>query len=849
MRKEWARWVLAGVLLLAFGLRLCRLGAESLWYDETVSLHLAGKPLPGLVAHTAGDIHPPGYYVLLHGWLRLARGGATAEPPAATVDYAAAFFSLFFGLVLVALAYRLAREVYGPPAGLLAASLVAISPYNVWYSQEVRMYTLGAALGVGLLYATLRLLRGRPGATPWPWLGLYALLGALGLWSLYYFAFLLAAVNLMVGAWWLAGRLRRRPGVAWLGRWALAQVGVLALYSPWIPVAWRQATDPPVPPWRSFTGLGQVLAESWTALSLGQSAASLGSAWLWPALLLFAALFVLGLFARRRAGRTPGGAAGPWLLAGSVLLPVLLIYLASLLTPLYHVRYVFPYSTAFYVVVAGGLAWLGQRWRRRGRVLAGLALALIVVLSAVSLYAYHTDPWYAADDHEAAAAFLSERWRPGDAILVDAGYVYPALLHYWDGEPIAWRGRLVGDGPEAFAAHAGQGPVLVLAGTVDGDPGLGWGDPDSDFYAMGREETAGALEALFATYHRVWVYRIYDTVTDPEGLIRAWLVEHGTPFEDQVFTGESQLRVQGFLTARDPLAGTTARYDAVLPDRALSLLASDLPASDPAGSGVVAEVAVGQALDLALVWRVGEAPPADWILFLGLFDAGQRWAQTDERPLGGLYPVAEWPPGATVRTPLRLHVPPGTPPGTYRLEVGWYRFRDGQPAWLPWDSLDVRLLLGRVQVVSPSGGWDGLPPPDVAYEAGVTVGDGVRLLGFDAPSLSLPRGQPLRVDLYWQATVDGPPMAAAVLRLADAEGQVVAEVAGPPAGGLAAFPGLAAGQVVRDPRQVPVPAGLPPGVYNLSVGRRTADDAWLAVRRGAFSLGERYPLATVQVRH
>ena len=62
----WRRWVLIAILLLAFGLRLYRLGVGSLWYDETVSVHLAAKSLSALVAHTAGDIHPPGYYVLLH---------------------------------------------------------------------------------------------------------------------------------------------------------------------------------------------------------------------------------------------------------------------------------------------------------------------------------------------------------------------------------------------------------------------------------------------------------------------------------------------------------------------------------------------------------------------------------------------------------------------------------------------------------------------------------------------------------------------------------------------------------------------------------------------------------------
>jgi len=533
-----------------------------------------------------------------------------------------------------------------------------------------------------------------------------------------------------------------------------------------------------------------------------------------------------------------------------VFLPVLLIYLTSFVIPLYHVRYAFTYSTPFYVVAGAGLAWLWQRWR----LAAALSLVTIVLFSGASIYAYHTDPRYAGDDHRAAVRFLAEQWRPGDAILVNAGYAYTALVTYWDGapparaDPIAWRGRLVEDGrPAGTRGDEGErGPVVFQTGTVDGDPSLGWGDPDSDFYAMGRVETAEALARLFADYDRVWIYRIYDTVTDPDGFIRHWLKEHGVPFEDRVFTGEGQLRVQGYLTGRDPLAGVGQPGDAALADGSLSLVASTF--GPP-------EVEVGGALDLALVWRVG-TPPAgasgldDAYLFAGLFDdTGQRWAQTDEVPLGSLYPASAWPVGTLVRTPLRLAVPAGTPPGRYRLEVGWYRFVDGQPIWLPWTSGD-RLALGDVAVVAPED-WQALPLPQVTHPTGVTVGQGVRLLGFDAPSLEAHPGDTLHLDLYWQAMEDGPGPGQAVLQLSgDApsrDGEILARAASSPAGGRAPFAGLAAGQVVRDPRSLKLPGGLPPGVYSLSVGRQRSDGTWLPVQRGPFSLGLTYPLATVRV--
>ena len=203
------RSALGLILLAGTALRLYRLGADSLWYDETVSTFLAGSRLPELLRHTAGDIHPPGYYVLLRGWLMLM-GYPTGHADAHGIglEFSAAFFSLFFGILLIALVYALARRVANHQVGLIAALLVAFSPYNVWYSQEVRMYTLGAALGVVVVYALAQIADGK-----WQiangrrqtdrrqaafWWAVYAVAAAAGMYTLYYFIFLLIPLNVWV---------------------------------------------------------------------------------------------------------------------------------------------------------------------------------------------------------------------------------------------------------------------------------------------------------------------------------------------------------------------------------------------------------------------------------------------------------------------------------------------------------------------------------------------------------------------------------------------------------------------------------------------------------------------------
>ena len=50
--------------------------------------------------------------------------------------------------------------------------------------------------------------------------------------------------------------------------------------------------------------------------------------------------------------------------------PLALILLISTLTPLYHVRYLFTYSPAFYILVAAGLVWLWDQQRLASAVIA-----------------------------------------------------------------------------------------------------------------------------------------------------------------------------------------------------------------------------------------------------------------------------------------------------------------------------------------------------------------------------------------------------------------------------------------------------------------------------------------------
>jgi 4-amino-4-deoxy-L-arabinose transferase-like glycosyltransferase len=643
-------WLPTAIILAGFALRLAGLGRQSLWYDETVSAFLAALSPADLIAHTARDIHPPGYYLLLHFW-SLISGNS---------ELALAYFSAFFGTLLIPLSYVLAKILLNRNTAGWAAFLVAISPFHIWYSQEVRMYTLGATCGLLVTICGVLALRGRSRC----WLG-YITAAAVGLYALYYFSFLLIVLNLWFLFAVLKPKVRTQPLTYFVG----ANVIVLILYLPWLPTAWRQATNPPVPPWRTPPSAALVATESWTALSLGQS---VEPAQVWPLLLLTLALLALGLMSMPRQTAA--------LLAGYTFGPLLLIVALSTITPLYHVRYVFTYAAGFNILLAAGLYYLATRTHRW--LAAGIALILLAG-SLFSIYQLHTNPRYQADDFRAAVRFIDEQRQPGDALLVNAGYTYTAF-NYYTNIPDLQRQRLV-----PYPESAGDHPTLLQTGTVNGSPGLGWGDPRADFYPMSAADTIAALEQLAGDYPRLWLLRAYDTVTDPTGLIRAWLAENAIPLEDQPFAGPSNIRAQGFLLTPPP----PPQMPAVPFDDGLVLQAWHLP---------VQSWQAGQTIPLKFWWTTTSPPAADYKMSLKLWTpAGELAAQGRDRwPGGSLFRASAWPAGQIVYQPDAISLPPDLPPGEYWLNVELYHPDTVQPLARLDDSSTV-VTLGPVWVDPP----------------------------------------------------------------------------------------------------------------------------------------------------
>ena len=181
--------VLALPLLLLLGLllRLGRLTWQPLWADEGYSVYFATEAVARLLWLTANDIHPPLYYLLLHGWLWL---WGIPEP------FALRLFSVLLAMPVLFLAVALAQRLFGgrrQPSFLLLV-LLLLNPLSLYYSQEVRMYGLALTLSLATTLCCWRWVTAvTAGTRANLWLAAYVVVATAALYTLYYLAFLLLA--------------------------------------------------------------------------------------------------------------------------------------------------------------------------------------------------------------------------------------------------------------------------------------------------------------------------------------------------------------------------------------------------------------------------------------------------------------------------------------------------------------------------------------------------------------------------------------------------------------------------------------------------------------------------------
>lgn len=137
------------IFILSLLLRIFWLDAESLWLDEGASVKFANLRIDEIIKSTKADAHPPLYYIILHLWIKIF-GDSEAS---------VRFPSVIFGVITVIILYKLCVKFWDNEVALLSSFLTGISVFQVFYSQEARMYALLCLLSVLSFFYFLLILK------------------------------------------------------------------------------------------------------------------------------------------------------------------------------------------------------------------------------------------------------------------------------------------------------------------------------------------------------------------------------------------------------------------------------------------------------------------------------------------------------------------------------------------------------------------------------------------------------------------------------------------------------------------------------------------------------------------
>ena len=833
---------LALLLLLgvAFFLRFYCLTCSSYWHDEGNTWALVQRSFAQIAADAAADIHPPGYYWLLKLW----------SIPFGHSPFALRAFSALAGTLTVAVVYgiaycvlripsRVAPNLQSPisnlqsPLPLLAALLAAVNPFQIYSSQEARMYGLLMLESAALVWVGLQVAGGRgQGAgrgrmttddrrpttgrdvsthSPFtihhlPFTILFALLATLGLWTHYIFPVILAGVGFAYLWQWMSVKTDGRRQTTDDERspisqspnlpisFLLANLSALLLYLPWLPTAIDRVLHWPA----GGAAVGAMEGLRLTLETLAVGPIRTGPDLAWPWLALVGLLPLLGLWRIRRNPAAPFLAL--WLLASIGVMFGLGLFTDSFL------KFLLVASPAWCVLAACCVLRTPYLDSRRDTETQRESLAARST-QPISRFTFHASrliryasiaTTYAIRTTQYALALLALLLA---FVTLPPYYADPAARDNYAG--MAATVAALGDA-------ATDGVILTAPGQADV-----WAiyDPGLPLLALpeqrpaDRAQTESALANFAQNREQLFALFWATEQADPDGIVEGWLNRHA-------FKGlESWQGNVRFIHYSLPnqLACEELTPPAPFGD-AISLTRICLPPERA--------VVAGTALPVALHWQTIRPIERRYKVSLQLLnDQNQVVGQQDGEPGGGALPTNGWQPNTEIVDKRGLYAPIGAPPVGYRLIVALYDSETG--ARLPTPQGDA-LTLAEVTVQRPARPL----PPEIAparFRLDQPVGP-LRLAGYDAyakgyahdPERPVAPGELLHLTLYWQAPnplpADWPADLHFTLSLSDA--QVRAPLAGP------GFPTAAwrAGDCVRADVDIPYRAD---GRLTLTVGNES----------------------------
>ena len=418
MKKFRTFYLLISTIILGFFLRLYNLGKYGFWLDEVISIYYSRK-IWKMIRHFSIDatptFEPPLFGLLLHFWSFLGES-----------EFILRLLSLSFGVLSIIAIYKVGQLLFNKKVGLISAFILAISPLSIYYSQELRPYSLVTFFVLMSIYNLIKSLENNRLRS---WIG-FIIFTVLCMYTHFATVFLLIIVNFF----FLYRYFTDKKCKVLLKRWVITQLVIGGLYFLGIMGLLKKAIIwyawPPEP---SFA----LIIQSFMYFNMGFNASATVY---YLAVLLFLPLFLSGAWFSCKQKKYKNSI---WLLLLWLFIPITMIIIVSAaISPIYVDR-IFLYSLpAYYILIAFGL------YKIKKRPIYLCVLTLLIVLSSFSLKNYYQNIWPAVKflkcwthpgvmekkKYKSAAKYIQDNFQREDVIAHTSDATYAPFLYYHNNE-------------------------------------------------------------------------------------------------------------------------------------------------------------------------------------------------------------------------------------------------------------------------------------------------------------------------------------------------------------------------------------------------------------------------------
>jgi len=150
LRKNQETIIIFIIFLLGAILRLLFINTREIAYDDAFSYFLSRGSLQKIIIGTASDTMPPLYYFLLHYWMKICED-----------LWFLRLLNVLINIVTAGLIYSLTKLTFDKKSAYITILLFLISPFQIYHSQELRMYSILLLGQVGYYLGLIRMIQSK----------------------------------------------------------------------------------------------------------------------------------------------------------------------------------------------------------------------------------------------------------------------------------------------------------------------------------------------------------------------------------------------------------------------------------------------------------------------------------------------------------------------------------------------------------------------------------------------------------------------------------------------------------------------------------------------------------------